>query len=157
MAKAKQSDILSLIEADHRKVEQLLQEAATAKGKKIYDFFNQIYTELNLHARAEEMSLYPAMREFEETEQYIEAAEAEHEEAEVLLERLKNMEPGNAAFQELMGELKAAVQHHVQEEEREIFAAVRAVMDEEDLLELGEEFQLAKSRFEDEVKAAVAQ
>lgn len=155
MAKANEANILSLIEADHRKLDDLIAEAETAKGKKLYSLFNQIYTELNLHARGEEMSLYPAMREYKETASYVEEAETEHEEAEALAERMKNMEPDAPAFKELLSEFKAAIQHHVQEEESEIFAAVRQCMDEQQLLQLGQEFQQAKLKFQDDVKEAL--
>jgi hemerythrin superfamily protein len=156
MAKAKKQDVLSLIEADHRKVENLFEQAKNAEGKKLYDCFTQIYTELSLHARAEELSFYPAMREHEETEDYLEEAESEHAEAEVLLERLKNMKPDDPAFQEMLEELQKAVKHHVEEEESEIFAAARECMDEEELIELGQEFQQAKAGSEEDVKEAIA-
>jgi hemerythrin superfamily protein len=75
MAKTKATDILSLIEAEHRQVKKLFAEAEKAKGAKLLEQFNQIYIALNLHARTEELVFYPAMREHEETEQYIEEAE----------------------------------------------------------------------------------
>ena len=157
MAKATAQVVLSLIEADHRKVEKLFAEAEKAKGKKLYECFNQLYTELNLHARGEELSLYPAMREYEETEDYIEEAESEHEDSETMLEQLKQMEPDSPAFMELLGELKAAVMHHVEEEESEIFEAVRECMDEDQLVQLGQEFEQAKARFVEDVKVAMSQ
>jgi hemerythrin superfamily protein len=155
MAKAKTTNILSLIETDHRTVEQLFQEAEKASGKKLYDCFAKIYTELNLHARAEELTFYPAMREYPETEGYIEEAESEHEEAETLLEQLKQMQPDSAEFKSAMKELEEAIQHHVEEEESEIFEAVRQCMEDQQLTELGEEFQAAKARLQEEVQAAI--
>lgn len=155
-AKVKTADVLSLIEADHRKVEQLFQEAEKANSKKLYECFTQIYTELNLHARAEELSFYPAMREYPETEGYIEEAESEHEEAETLMEQLRQMQPDSSDFKSTLKELKEAVQHHVEEEESEIFEAVRQCMDEGQLTELGEAFQRAKAQSQEEVQAALA-
>lgn len=155
MAKTNEANILSLIEADHRKLDDLIAEAEKGESKKLYSLFNQIYTELNLHARGEELSLYPAMREHKETAKFVEEAESEHEEAEALAERMKNMGPDAPAFKELLGEFKAAIQHHVQEEENEIFAAVRKCMDEQQLVQLGQEFQQAKLKFQDEVKEAL--
>lgn len=157
MPKSQQKDVLSLIEADHRKVEQLFEQAEKATGKKLYDSFGKIYTELNLHARAEELSFYPAMQEYKETKKFIEEAEAEHEQAEVLLEQIKQMKLDDPAFKNMLQELKAAVQHHVEEEENEIFAAVRQCMDEQQLIELGQEFQNVKPRLEEEVREAIVQ
>ncbi|HEY9619287.1 MAG TPA: hemerythrin domain-containing protein [Crinalium sp.] len=159
MAKSKPQtqDILALIEADHRKVDQLFEEISSTKGaKKIQECFNQIYKELTLHAEAEELVFYPAMREYDETEDYIEEAEEEHDEAKVLLEEMKSLKPGDDEFQSKLQELIAAVKHHVEEEENEIFPAVREAMEDEELQQLAEEFQQSKAKLEPEVAAAIA-
>lgn len=158
MAKAsKQADILSLIEADHRKVETLFAEIEQADAAGMYACFNQIYKELTLHAEAEEIVFYPALQEFEETEEYIEEAEEEHEEARVLLEEMKALRPEDPEFKSKLMALKEAIQHHVQEEESEIFEAVRSCMDGETLMELAEEFTDVKRKYEQEVETAMAQ
>ncbi|MBU7585081.1 MAG: hemerythrin domain-containing protein [Nostoc sp. TH1S01] len=157
MTKTKAKDILSLIEAEHRQVEKLFTEAEKANKNKLYEIFDQIYLALNLHARTEELVFYPALREYEKTAQYIEEAEEEHEEAEVLLEEIKALQPSDAEFKSKLTDLKEAVQHHVEEEESEIFEAVRGCISEEELIELGQEFQEAKVKLEADVKAAMAQ
>lgn len=157
MAKTKAKDILSLIEAEHRQVEQLFEEAGTASKNKLYEIFDQIYLAVNLHARTEELVFYPALREYEETAQYIEEAEEEHEEAEVLLEEIKALKPTDAEFQSKLTDLREAIMHHVEEEESEIFEAVRGCISEEELVELGQEFLEGKAKLEADVKAAMAQ
>ncbi len=156
MAKTKAIDILSLIEQDHRKVEQLFADIEKARDKKLYDCFNQIYQELVLHNRAEELVFYPSLREYEETEGFIEEAEEEHADAEALLEEIKQLEPKDPDFMDKIRELSDALQHHIQEEEQEVFAAVRQVMGEEELNALGEEFQEAKRRSQSDVQASLA-
>lgn len=157
MAKQKATDILTLIEADHRKVEELFAEAESTKGaKKLQECFNQIYKELNLHAHAEELVFYPAMQEHEETQEYIEEAEEEHNSAKILLEEMKALGANDSEFKTRMEHLKEAVTHHVEEEESEIFAAVRECMGDQELQDLGQEFQAAKSRMESEVEANLA-
>lgn len=154
MAKAK--DILTLIEADHRKVEELFEELEKSKSsKKTYECLTQIYKELNLHAKAEELVFYPAMREYDETAELIEEAEEEHAEAETLLEQIKTMSPDDDQFKHKIEQLKKSVQHHVEEEESEIFEAVRECMEDGELKSLGKEFQDAKAKLEKEVVAAI--
>ncbi|ARV59335.1 hemerythrin [Nostocales cyanobacterium HT-58-2] len=155
MTTARTQDILSLIEAEHRQVEQLFTAVETAGNNKLYDFFNQIYKALNLHTRAEELVFYPAMQEYEETRKYIQEAEEEHEEANVLLEELKVLKPTDSEFKTKMSDLKKAVQHHVKEEESEIFSAVRQCMNQEQLTQLGREFQEAKAKIEQDVEIAM--
>lgn len=149
-------NIIELIEQDHRKVESLFKQIKTAKdSKKSIKLFNEIYQEVNLHAKAEELVFYPAMREYDETVEYIEEAEEEHEGAEVLLEEMKDFNPKDAEFKEKLEELEAAILHHVEEEEGEIFEAVRKCINEEQLQALGKEFQAAKSKLQKEVQEAL--
>jgi len=155
MAKNKAANILELIEAEHRQVEQLFAELETAKGKKRTECFQQIYKALNLHARTEELVFYPALREYEETEQYIEEAEEEHEEVALLLEEIKALKTTDPEFLEKITELQQAVQHHVEEEESEIFEAVRECMSSEQLSKLAEEFQQAKAKLDPDVETAL--
>lgn len=154
MAKAKEN-ILALIEADHRKLEDLIKEFESAKGAKKQQSFTQIYQETILHARAEELVFYPAMREYEEASEYIEEAEEEHAEAEALLEQMKAFNPEDQEFMDLFGQLKEALMHHIGEEEEEVFEVVRDCMEEDELKSLGQEFQDAKKRVEGDVKEAI--
>lgn len=156
MAKNKATDIISLIEAEHRQVEKLFSEIEKAKKNKILECFQEIYKALNLHARTEELAFYPALREYEETEQYVEDAEEEHDEVSVMLEEIKAIKPNEPEFLEKISELQEAVQHHVEEEESEIFNAVRECMSDKQLTELGKEFQEAKAKLKPDVEAALA-
>lgn len=57
-------DVFELIEAAHRKVETIFSEIEKTNGsKKLDQYFNQLYKELNVHAQTEELTLYPAMRD----------------------------------------------------------------------------------------------
>ncbi len=155
MAKKKSQDILELILADHREVENLFSKIEKAKNpEQFYSFFTQIYKELNLHSRAEELVFYPALREFEDTDDIIEEAEAEHEEAAAMLEEMKALSPDSEEFPDRIAELKEAVMHHLQEEESEVFEIIRDYMDEEELSALGQEFQQAKTKLEAEINEA---
>ncbi|MBE8991098.1 hemerythrin domain-containing protein [Nostoc sp. LEGE 12450] len=154
--KDKSTDILALIEAEHRQVEKLFAEVEKAKGEKLVEQFNQIYVALILHARTEELVFYPALREYEETEQYVEEAEEEHEEVSVILEEIKALKPTDPEFKEKMSELKETFEHHTEEEESEIFNAVRECMSDKELTELGQEFQETKAKLVSNVEAALA-
>ena len=150
-------NILELIQSDHRKVENLFSEIENANDDdRVYGYFNQLYKELTLHSHSEEMTLYPAMREYEETEDMIEEAEEEHVEAEELLEEIKSLSPGSTEFKAKIRELKEAVMHHVEEEETEIFPAVSECMSDEEMQELAEEFQEVKSKLQSDVTDAVS-
>lgn len=157
MAKGKKQDILALISADHRKVEGIFSQIESAKKPDdVYKLFNEIYQELNLHARAEELVFYPSLREFEDTDDLIEEAESEHEEVEVMLEEIKALSPNAEDFMDRIAELKEAVQHHVQEEENEVFEVIRESFDNQELQALGLEFQEAKTKLAAEIAESAA-
>lgn len=148
-------DIFELIQADHRKVESLFSEIeSTDSAKKLQTLFNQLYTDLNVHAKAEELTFYPTMLNYEGTEDQVAEAEEEHTEAKELLEELKSLSPTSSEFKAKIRELKEAVQHHVEEEESEIFATISEKVGKEELKELAKEFQEAKSKLQKEMAAA---
>ncbi|MDZ7957829.1 MAG: hemerythrin domain-containing protein [Aulosira sp. DedQUE10] len=155
MVKPQAKNILSLIEAEHRKVEKLFAEVEKANPYQLYECFNEIYKTLTLHARCEELVFYPAMLQYRETEKYVNEAEAEHEEAKILLEEIKSLKPSEPEFKAKINQLKNAVQHHVQEEETEIFNAISDCMSYEQLSDMGKEFQKTKARLTEEVTAAM--
>lgn len=148
-------NVIELIKSDHRKVESLFSEMEKAKSsKKMQELFEQIYTELTVHAKVEELTLYPSMRNYDETHDMVDEAEEEHTEAKVLLEELKSMSPSDPDFKAKIEELKGAVQHHVEEEESEILPSVTDSMDEVEMKELAKEFKATKSKLEKEMSAA---
>jgi len=152
MVKTTAHPILELIEADHRQVEELFAQFEKAKSsKKQQEYFNQIYKELTLHAEAEELVFYPAMEEYEETRVYIEEAEEGHNSVKILLEQMRKLKLEDPNFSTKIAQLKENVMHHVEEEESDIFVAVSNCMTEEQLTQLGEEFDAAKTRIEPEI------
>jgi hemerythrin superfamily protein len=149
--------ILTLIESDHEAVEQLFEDIEEAeKPKEIQSYFEEIYKELTLHAHAEEIVFYPAMMEYEETREYVEEAEAEHNSAKILLEQMKQLGASHPEFATKMTHLKETILHHVEEEENELFEAVEKCMDKEKLSQLGMEFQQAKANYKPSLEAAMA-
>ncbi len=147
-------DIFELIQKDHREVENLFAELeGTRDSKKLQKLFNQLYRELSVHAESEELTFYPAMREYEETEKFLDEAEEEHVDVKVMIEEMKSVSLSSPEFRERLTDLKEAVQHHVEEEENEVFPKVRQCMSAEELDQLAEEFQNMRNQLEDEMIA----
>ncbi len=148
-------DVLELIKADHRLVETLFSEIEkTDDTHKLYDSFNQLYEALNVHAEVEEQVFYPAIRARQDTEKLVDEAHKEHEEAKQMLEDVSSLSPTSAEFKAKIRELKQAVQHHIQEEENEVFSQVRQCMSEEEREQLGREFEVVKSKLQTEISVA---
>jgi hemerythrin superfamily protein len=136
---------LEILKQDHQKVKQLFQEArhATDQNKR-KDLFDKIDTELEIHAHIEETVFYPALEEHEELKDMVAEALEEHQDAKTLLEELEELGPENHDFGSKLQELMESVEHHVQEEEGEMFPKVREVFDEGQLEQIGKELESAK-------------
>ena len=113
----------------------------------------QTCAELEVHAELEEQLFYPAARQAIKEEDLIEEAEVEHMTFKVLLEQLKKLEVEDEKYAATFKVLGEYVQHHVKEEEGEMFAKARQVFDEQELEELGNVMAERKAELMPEVKA----
>ena len=148
-------DVLQLIKADHRQVETLCSEIeSTDEPRKLYKSFNQLYNALNVHLEVKEQIFYPAIRHCQDIEGLVDTAQQQHEEAKQMLEELASLSPTSAEFKQKIGQLKQVIQHHVQQEENEVFAQVRGCMTSEEREQLGEEFEAVKSKLQTEMSVA---
>lgn len=108
------------------------------------DLFRKLRNALMLHARAEEQVFYPALENFDETRDLIAEAYREHAEVEQMLEEIGQLNPTNEEWLDKIAELRENVEHHVAEEEDELFPQVEELFDEERLQELGAQMEAVK-------------
>lgn len=133
-----------LLKQDHREVDNLmalLEDTTTTTT----DTFMQLKTALTLHAEAEEELFYPAMEQFDETDELTDESYEEHAEVKQLLEEMTGLNPAEEDFQDLLAQLKESVQHHVQEEETEMFPKAEELLGEETLETMGNEIEQMKN------------
>ena len=134
-------DVTELIKQDHREVEALFDKFESTGDQSVA---TTICDELDRHATAEEKAVYPVIAsEVPGGEEMAKEATEEHKEARQLIGRIRQTTDGDH-LTDLVGELKQAIQHHVQEEESEILPKTREALDRGRLDQLGEEFQAAK-------------
>lgn len=139
-------DAFQLLKEDHRKVEQLFSELESATGKAKLDVFKQIKTELELHTHIEEKIFYPALEEPEETHDLTLEAYEEHAVVKTLLKELGRARTANDEWEAQAKVLQENVEHHVEEEENELFKKADRALSEEELEDLTERMIAEKSR-----------
>jgi hemerythrin-like domain-containing protein len=139
-------DAFQLLKEDHRKVEQLFSELESATGKAKLDVFKQIKTELELHTHIEEKIFYPALEEPEETHDLALEAYEEHAVVKTLLKELGRARTANDEWEAQAKVLQENVEHHVEEEENELFKKADSALSEEELEDLTERMIAEKSR-----------
>jgi hemerythrin superfamily protein len=136
---------LEVLKQDHQKVKGLFQEVRTGSDRsKQKELFDKIDTELETHAHIEETVFYPAIEEHEEFKDMVAEALEEHREAKALLDELEELGADSHDFGSKLQQLMEAVEHHVEEEEGEMFPKIQEVFDEDELEQLGRELEAAK-------------
>lgn len=139
-------DAFSLLKADHENVAALFEQLESASGRQKLEIFNQIRTELELHAHIEEKVFYPALEEPAETHELTLEAYEEHDVVKKLLRELSRARTPNEEWEAKAKVLQENVEHHVEEEENELFPKANQVLGEEEIEELGELLQAEKAR-----------
>jgi hemerythrin superfamily protein len=139
---------LELLKEDHQKVAGLFKQAEAAEKEQLkQSLFRQIATELETHTHIEESIFYPALREREELKDLVLEAFEEHRQIKTLIREMGNLTDGSEKFDAKLKVMKENVEHHVDEEEHEMFPKVQQHFDESELEQLGRELKAAKQEF----------
>ena len=135
------TDVVDLIEQDHREVEQMFAEFESTHDNALAI---RICDELTKHTYGEEKAVYPVIADqLSDGRKLAREAESEHKEARQLIGRVRNT-TDETHLTELMSELKQAIQHHVGEEEAEMLPQARQQIGPDELTEMGRAFEEAK-------------
>jgi iron-sulfur cluster repair protein YtfE (RIC family) len=161
---------IELLKKDHRKVAGLFKRYEAAEdeaAEEKEELFRMIKRELDVHARIEEEIFYPAAKQApsEEAKELVAEAGEEHKQIKTLLAELDGMDADDEQFGAKMTVLKEDVEHHVEEEQDELFPKVRKALGNDRLEELGRQLEARKQALTategeddaDEVGARVSQ
>jgi hemerythrin-like domain-containing protein len=131
-----------LLKKQHRDVKALFRRAKKAEAGERRDIMDEISEQLSHHMEIEEEIFYPAVREIgtKKTDEMIPEAYEEHHVVKLVLNELPNVDPEDERFEAKMTVLDELIQHHVDEEEEEMFKIAQKLGDER-LKELGEEME----------------
>lgn len=141
-------DALELLKQDHRKVAELFKQVeATEDMKKHQQLFQQIKTELEAHAHIEEIILYPSFEKHEELKDITLEAYEEHKQVKTLIREIAALSEGSERFDAKLKVMGENVEHHVKEEETEMFPKAKQHYDRAQLEQLGQEMEAAKKEF----------
>jgi len=144
-------DALSLLKDDHERMRDLLgdlEKAVTQEDDSAGELLGTIQSELKVHTAIEEEIFYPAFRaaasKADDSRLYYEAVE-EHHVVDLVLPEIDPEESGSPEFAAKAKVLKDLVEHHADEEEKEMFPRARKLLDKDELVRLGEQLARRKS------------
>jgi hypothetical protein len=129
-----------MLKADHKKVKKAFKDFETLDPEQDAEqcemLVQQTCADLEVHAELEEQVFYPAAREAIKEQDLLDEAEVEHMTAKVLIEQLKGMSAEDEKFAATFKVLGEYVNHHVKEEENEMFEQLKGTgVDWDDVLE----------------------
>jgi hemerythrin-like domain-containing protein len=125
------TNAIELLLDDHRKVKKLLDELdqTTERGVKTREeLFTRIRSELTVHEIIEEEIFYPALKQHPKAEDIV----------HLLMGELTSLPYDDETWGAKFTVMKENVEHHVEEEEGDMFVKARQVFDRDELKELGQ-------------------
>ena len=133
-------DAIALLKADHDKVKKLLTEleSTTERGVKTREeLFATIKGELSIHEVIEEEIFYPALKNHPKAKDIVLEGYEEHHVVDLLMGELESLDVSDEAWGAKAIVMKENIEHHIEEEEGEMFKQARSVFDRQELEDLG--------------------
>jgi hemerythrin-like domain-containing protein len=141
-------DAITLLKTDHDKVKQLLSEleSTTERGVKTRtELFATIKGELTVHEIIEEEIFYPELKAHPKAKDIVLEGFEEHHVVDVLMGELEALPVEDETWGAKALVMKENVEHHIEEEEGEMFKAARSVFDRAELDDLGRRMEERKT------------
>jgi hypothetical protein len=144
-------DPIVLLETDHRRFEEVLrqgEETTERAVKRRTELLHTLTATLNVHELIEEKVLYPALEPHEQAREIVLEGYEEHHVADLVLRELHALARDDEKWGAKFKVLKENIEHHIQEEERQMFRVARAVLSRDELRDLGVRMKALKTELE---------
>jgi len=141
-------DALALLKEDHDKAKKLMAELeeTTERGVRTREQkWTKLLKELTIHENIEEEIFYPALAEHPKAKDIVLEAMEEHHLVDDIVEQLKDTPFDDEHWAAKFKVTKENVEHHIEEEETEMFKVARQVFSKEELDELGSRLEATKA------------
>lgn len=146
-----QQNALSLLDDDHKKLKALMAELDQTTSRAVktrQELFHAMQRQLAIHEKIEEEVFYPALRDHKKAKEDILEAYEEHHAVNMLLDELSEVAVDDETWSPKFTVIMENIQHHIKEEEDVIFIHARAMLDESELMTLGNSMLTLKAEEE---------
>jgi iron-sulfur cluster repair protein YtfE (RIC family) len=152
---------IALLKTDHATVKTMFEKEGkltTKDSENKASLFNQIKAALEVHAAIEEEIFYPAVKKArsEHVKDEVREAYEEHKQIKSLLAQVSSITPADETYDMKIKVLKEDVEHHVKEEEGEMFPDAKRFLGESRLVELGAQLEARKQELENNLASKPA-
>lgn len=140
-------DAIEMLEQEHRQFESLLargEETTERATKARLEILRTLSATLLEHEQKEEQVLYPVLKGHPEAREVVLEGYEEHHVADLIVAEIKNVSAGREQWGAKFKVLKETIEHHIQEEEKQMFPVARGVLSRDELLALGRRMRALK-------------
>ena len=140
-------DAVTMLKDDHDKVKKILSDldSTTERGVKTrQELFAKVQQELEVHETIEEEIFYPALKEHPKMKDLVLEAYEEHHVVDTVMAEIRDVPYDDETWGAKLTVMKENVEHHIEEEEDEMFKQARQVFSKEELVQLGDRMQARK-------------
>ena len=134
-------DAITLLREDHRKLKALLRELEPTTERAVKtraELFARIKVDLTAHEIVEEEVFYPTLKQHPRAKEIVLEGYEEHDVVDTLMGELDAMSVEDETWGPKAKVMIENIEHHIEEEEGDMFVKARQVMDRNELRELGE-------------------
>jgi len=140
-------DAITLLKDDHDKAKKMLsqlEETTERAVKTREEVFGKLKADLVVHEAIEEEIFYPALKQHAEAKEIVLEAYEEHNVVDMVMSEIEQTPFDDETWSAKFSVMKENLEHHIEEEEGEMFKQARDVFDKETLEQLGERMQARK-------------
>ena len=140
-------DGLSLLKEDHDKAKEAIRKIEGTNDratKEREELFQALVGDLAVHERIEEAIFYPALEDQPKTKDLILESYVEHDVVDTLTDEISTIEAGDEKWLPTFKVFKENLEHHIKEEEEELFPKVKDIFSREQLEDLGNKMAALK-------------
>jgi hemerythrin-like domain-containing protein len=133
-------DAIAYLEKDHRRFEDLLKQGQETTERAVTgrtDLLNTLTALLNVHELIEEKVLYPALKAHPEAKDIVLEGYQEHHVADLIVKELQALPKDDEKWGAKFKVLKESLEHHIKEEEGEMFRTARGLFSRDELQQMG--------------------
>ena len=144
-------DAIELLKDDHKKVKKLLEEGddTTERAEKTRtELLAKIKEEMTVHEAIEEEIFYPALKVHEKAKEVVLEGYEEHHVVDEILGELEAVDVTDETWAAKFSVMKENIEHHIEEEEGDMFPKARQIFSDDELEELGGRMEARKKELQ---------
>lgn len=141
-------NIYERLKQDHQTQRGLMDKIVTTSGdtEERESLFEKFKSEATAHAAAEEETFYSTLIEKPDGQEKARHSVSEHKEADDLIQELDDMDMGSGGWLQKFKKLKDEMEHHMDEEEKEVFSLAQDLIDSNTAQQLADKFEQRKAQ-----------